>query len=129
MIANKACQSLRKKVSPPFAGRDFGADIGEFVVVAVAVSEEDATNRRFYELNTKNTYSKDLLTGVKTKVISVGVPIPMLLFNAPNEAEIERWIVTGLKSRLDAIKFPKKFDKDAFVSELLAACERAISIE
>jgi len=126
MVANEACQSLEKKISPFFQSDDFGAGVKDFIVVAVAVSEDDSTNSRFYDAHTRSGYIKDPLTGAKSRSISVGVPLPLVESAVPNEAEIARNIVSSLKARLKEMKFPSKFDKERFSSKLVDLCDKAL---
>jgi len=126
-VVNRACKMLQSKVSPIFSARDFGAGVQDFIVVVVAVSEDNSENAKFYNAHTRSGYSTNAMTGEKTKTISIGVPLPALLSSIPDESRIAQWIVAALRGRVNAVKYPKEFEKDVFLSELLTACEAAIS--
>lgn len=128
MIANDACQLLNETVSPLFSEEDFGGGIQIVTIVAVAVSDDDTVNRRFYEAHTKNGFSKNPSTAEKRKSISIGVPIEMESLHNNNIFKIADIIVAGLEARLPLIKYPKKFDRHRFEEKLLSNCKNFTSL-
>ena len=128
MLANDACQLLNEAISPLFSKEDFGGDIQIVSIVAVAVSEDDIVNRRFYEAHTKNGFSKNRSTGERRRSISIGVPVVMLTPDT-ELSKMTQIILAALKSRLAVIKYPKNFDSHKFEAKLLWACNNYTSSE
>src|SRR6267378_45404 len=118
--ATDAMNWLNSVLEPALVDRSFGDGVEQFLVIAVAVYEDQSKDDEIVGSNTLWTKYKDPFTKKTVKVLSVALPIGLNRLQAFESAHLRRFIVETLLRALETmnVRMPKKFQFDAFASHI-----------
>lgn len=115
---------LEKSLNARFSSESFGK-LDWFMLVIVAVYDEEERNKPLCEKHNKSGSFADPLTKQRHRYMSVAMQIPASKVLSLDEAELQVELCDRLASELlsTSVKVPKGFEFERFVAEAKTALE------
>jgi hypothetical protein len=117
---NDAVIGLQNRLSPTLDSKDYGGDIGQFVVSFVSVDSDRLENERYCIANNRSSRYKDILTGKMVKFVGIAVPVDPEIFMGLSDEALMPFLEGALLRELEdpSYALPKIFQRLAVFKDI-----------
>ena len=118
------CVDIEDKFNLYFEGKDYGARIDVFLIILIAVDDDEVDNQRFAANNKMVGYAKDV-KGKRSREIRISVSLKPSEMESCVKNDLKNFLFNNILETLSHSDkpWPKHFDYVGFVKDLTIAMD------